>query len=106
MYAGRVDREGNRKLVMSQRHERFENFYYTSQFKKAQENLDYTIIESDSEAVFLFMRHDGYDDRGNVYQSDAHGKSFSISLRDCIRNSDGEIDFEEINSLEGVIIAN
>lgn len=91
---------------MANRAEKFRNFYYTSQFKRSQEELDFTVIESDSEAVFLFVKHDGYDDRGNIYISDAHGKSFSLSLKDTVRTAQGQVDFEEINSLEGVIIVN
>ncbi len=89
MYAGRVDKEGNRKLVMANRKDKFANFYYTSQFKKATEELDFTVIESDSEAVFLFVKHDGHDDRGSIYISDAHGKAFSLSLKDTIRTAQG-----------------
>lgn len=106
MYAGRLDKDGNRKLVIALRHEQFSQFYYTSQFKMGEKELDYSVIESESGAVFLYVKHDGHEDRGTVYISDAHGKSFSPSFKDTIRTEEGLIDFEEIASLEGVIIAN
>lgn len=84
MYAGRLDREGNRKLVVANRKDKFSQFFYTSQFKMGEKELDFTIIESESDAVFLFVKNDGDDDRGSIYISDAHGKAFSLSLKDTI----------------------
>ena len=56
--------------------------------------------------MFLYVKHDGHEDQGNIYISDAHGKSFSLSFKDTIRSENGLVDFEEVASLEGVIIAN
>lgn len=106
MFAGRIDKDGNRKLVMSNRQDKFSQFYYTSQFKSGEKELDFTVIESESDAVFIYIRNDGMEDRGNLFQSDSHGKQFSLSLKDIIRDKNGYPDIEEIKSLEGVLIAN
>lgn len=62
MYAKRVDKDGNKKIVMSNRADKFSQFYYTSQFKSGEKELDYVIMESESDAVFLYIKHDGMDD--------------------------------------------
>ncbi len=84
MYAGRMDRDGNKKLVMANRKDKFATFYYTSQFKKGEKNLDFTILERQSGAVFVYVRDDEHNFRGNVYMSDAHGKAFSLSMKNAI----------------------
>ena len=63
-------------------------------------------MESESDAIFLYVKNDGMDDRGNLYMSDTHGKQFSLSLKDIIREWNGMPDIEEIKSLEGVLLAN
>lgn len=101
-----MDKDGNRKLVMSNRDDKFSQFYYTSQFKSGEKELDFSVLESESDAVFLYVKNDGMDDRGNLYLSDTHGKQFSLSLKDIVREKTGMPDIEEIKSLEGVLIAN
>lgn len=38
--------------------------------------------------------------------SDASGSRFSRSLRDNVRDSDGQCDFEKLQGLDGIYIAN
>lgn len=47
---------------MSNRADKFSQFYYTSQFKSGEKELDFVIMESESDAVFLYIKHDGMDD--------------------------------------------
>ena len=101
-----MDRDGNKKLVMANRKDKFATFYYTSQFKKGEKNLDFTILESESGAVFVYVRDDEHNFRGNIYMSDAHGKAFSLSMKNAIRGELGLVDFIESEGLEGVIIGN
>lgn len=42
---------------------------------------------------------------GNTYVSDGSGKFFSLSLTNVIRGVE-YVDFEKVNSLEGVYLAN
>ena len=42
---------------------------------------------------------------GNVYISDGSGKYYSLSLTNVIRGVE-YVDFEKVNSLEGVYLAN
>lgn len=106
LYAGWLDKDGNKKLVMSNWFDKFSQFYYTSQFKSGEKELDFAVMESESDAIFLYVKNDGVDDRGNLYMSDTHGKQFTLSLKDIIRQRNGMPDIEEIKSLEGVLLAN
>ena len=54
----------------------------------------------------MFVRDDDDHVKGSVFQSDAHGKAFSLTLRNAVRSDYGLVDFIEVESLEGVIIAN
>jgi hypothetical protein len=43
---------------------------------------------------------------GDILMSDASGSRFSRSLRDNVRDSDGQCDFEKLQGLDGIYIAN
>jgi hypothetical protein len=67
----------------------------------------YTFLDTSEESVLLHINHFGeYSKFGHIYISDAAGLSYSQSLKYNVRSSNGQCDFEKVNSLEGLFIAN
>jgi len=66
----------------------------------------FTVMDTSEETVFLHVQaHGGTGPLGNIFVSDGSGKYYSMSIADVYRGTD-LVDFEKINSLEGVFIAN
>lgn len=108
IYVARVKTTGEVDLVMSSRDIKFANFYVVKMPNTVSlSNFEYNLMESWSGAVFLFINHNsGIENYGNVYMSDATGKGFSLTLSRVPLGASGYADIEEVNSIEGVIIAN
>jgi len=69
----------------------------------------YTILDTSEGSVFLHVNHNiqsGGASTGNVYVSGADGLSYSLSLPFNHRDSDGKCDFEKVEGLEGIYLAN
>lgn len=67
----------------------------------------YTFLNYSENSVFLHINHFGdHSKYGHIYTSDIDGLKYSLSLKYNIRSSDGKCDFQSIESLEGVFIAN
>ena len=67
----------------------------------------YTFLDTTEGSVLLHINHFGeYSNYGHVYISDADGLRYSLSLKYNIHSSNGQCDFEKINSLEGLYISN
>lgn len=67
----------------------------------------YTILDTSEDTVFLHVNHKGEGSAwGNVYISNAVGLNYSLSLPHNRRDANGKCDFEKIESIEGVYIAN
>jgi hypothetical protein len=63
-------------------------------------------MDTSEETVFLHVQsHGGSGPLGNIYVSDGSGRYYSMSIADVYRGTD-LVDFEKINSLEGVFISN
>jgi hypothetical protein len=63
-------------------------------------------MDTSEETVFLHLQaHGAPGPLGDIYVSDGSGKYFSLSLGNVYRGST-LVDFEKINSLDGVFIAN
>lgn len=57
-------------------------------------------------SVFLHIQNHGANTPlGNIFISDGSGKYYTLSMENVIRGTEF-VDFEKINSLEGVFIAN
>jgi hypothetical protein len=57
-------------------------------------------------SVFLHIQsHGASSPMGNVYISDYQGKYYSESIKNVLRGTE-YVDFERINSLDGVFLAN
>ena len=67
----------------------------------------YTILDSSEGRIFLQINHLGPKAKyGNIYISDSTGTRYSISLKNNVRDIEGECDFEKIAGLTGIYIAN
>jgi len=69
----------------------------------------YTILDTSEGTVFLHVNHAPFDQNaptGHVYVSDWSGTSFSLSLPFNHRSADGKCDFEKVEGLEGIYLAN
>ena len=63
-------------------------------------------MDTSEETVFLHIQsHGPATPMGNTYISDGSGKYYSLSLSNVIRGVE-YVDFEKVNSLEGVYLAN
>uniref|UniRef100_A0A7S3KHT3 VPS10 domain-containing protein n=1 Tax=Euplotes crassus TaxID=5936 RepID=A0A7S3KHT3_EUPCR len=109
IYVARALKNGEIDLVMSERANKFATFHKVKfPNKNTYKSFEYNLMESWSGAVFLFINlHTGSGVQyGNVYMSDASGKGFSLTLARVPLGTSGYADIEEVNSVEGVIIAN
>lgn len=69
----------------------------------------YTILDTSEGSVFLHVNHAPFDTNaptGHVYISDWSGTRFSLSLPYNHRSPDGKCDFEKVEGLEGIYLAN
>ena len=74
---------------------------------KDMSDRSYTVIDSSERSVFLYVQHvGGKTSFGNIYASDSQGQGFALSLENAVRGMNGIVDFEKVQSLEGVFIAN
>ncbi|CAD8127468.1 unnamed protein product [Paramecium sonneborni] len=72
------------------------------------EQYSYTLLDTESEQIFLSVSHNQTNKKlTNIYTSDFQGFKFTISLLNNVRSlNTGQCDFERIESLRGVYIAN
>jgi len=67
----------------------------------------YTILDTSEHSVFLHVNHDGDQSRfGNIYVSDSKGLNYSLSLKANVRDVSGQCDFERLQGLDGIYLAN
>lgn len=67
----------------------------------------YTILDTSEGRIFLHINHLGPNAKfGNIYISDSTGTRFSLSLKNNVRDLEGECDFEKISGIDGIFIAN
>jgi hypothetical protein len=67
----------------------------------------YTVLDTSEDQVFLHVNHhDTGVQFGHVYISDAVGSKYALSLPNNAREPNGKCDFEKVQGLEGIYIAN
>ena len=67
----------------------------------------YTILDTTEGQVFLHINHEGERSKyGSIYVSDSTGQRFALSVRNNVRNANGQCDFEKVVGLEGIFMAN
>ena len=107
LYAGKVTSQETKILTRALKKYQYQNFFDMEISKKNLHQFDFSVIESATGAVFLFVARPGKQLKsGNIYLSDATGTGFTLNLEKVPYSNSFEFDFEEIESLEGVIIAN
>lgn len=80
---------------------------FPSDFKvKAQ--TSYAILDSGSHSIFMHVTtvKDLDHERGAILKSNSNGTSYVLSLSDVNRNSVGYVDYDRMEVIEGVLIAN
>lgn len=67
----------------------------------------YTILDTTEHSVFLQINHEGgLAKYGNIYASDSTGVRYSLALQYNVRNIDGQCDFERVQGVDGIYLAN
>ncbi|RUP45195.1 hypothetical protein BC936DRAFT_148495, partial [Jimgerdemannia flammicorona] len=68
----------------------------------------YTIMESVTSSVWLHVSTNtkSKQEYGVIFTSNSNGTYFGVSLEDVNRNSDGIVDFEKMQGIEGIALAN
>lgn len=68
----------------------------------------YTVLDSSTHAIFLHVTVNPARDQeyGSIIKSNSNGTSYVMSLAHVNRNTDGYVDFEKMQGLEGVAVAN
>ena len=67
----------------------------------------YTVLESKTHAVFLHVTINRHSEYGALIKSNSNGTNYVMSLNSVNRNEDdGYVDFEKMDILEGVMLAN
>ncbi|RAR10169.1 signal sequence binding protein [Stemphylium lycopersici] len=68
----------------------------------------YTVLDSSTHAVFLHVTVNPARDQeyGSIIKSNSNGTSYVLSLSGVNRNAEGYVDFEKMQGLEGVAVAN
>jgi hypothetical protein len=72
------------------------------------ENQAYTILESNTDAIFLHVTTHGQagSEWGTLFKSNSNGTYYSLSLEHVNRNSKGYVDFEKMLGLDGIALMN
>ncbi|KAI9838651.1 MAG: hypothetical protein M1819_004965 [Sarea resinae] len=68
----------------------------------------YTVLDSSTHSVFLHVTVNSLAEHeyGSIIKSNSNGTSYVLSLEAVNRNSDGYVDFEKMQGLEGVAVVN
>jgi hypothetical protein len=81
--------------------------FVKAQLPYAIKQHSYTILDTSEDSVFLHVNHQGDGAKwGNVYISDSLGLNYSLSLPHNRRDTNGKCDFEKIQGIEGIYMAN
>jgi len=84
--------------------------FRAAQLSQDLEEKAYTILDTSEGTVMIHVNHGSNEfsgnQVGNVYVSDKDGSRYALSLKNNVRSSSGEIEFDKVLSLEGVYLAN
>jgi Sortilin, neurotensin receptor 3,/Sortilin, neurotensin receptor 3, C-terminal len=75
---------------------------------KVEHERAYTVLDSSTHAVFLHVtvNNDKNQEYGSIIKSNSNGTSYSLSLSNVNRDTEGYVDFEKMRGLEGVAMVN
>lgn len=82
--------------------------WHEAVFPKGQKMIErsYTLLESNDHSLMVNVLADPIALHGDLYKSNSNGTFFAKSLENVNRNFEGFVDFERIQGLEGIILAN
>ncbi|EEB94587.1 hypothetical protein MPER_06577, partial [Moniliophthora perniciosa FA553] len=72
----------------------------------ARTHVAYTVLESSTQSLFLFMTMSDVPPFGSILKSNSNGTYFIDSLDNVNRNSEGYVDFEKMIGLDGIALVN
>ena len=103
-----VDQETQEVLLLSSYlNETNYDFKTIETDSKLYKEHSYTFLDSNDGTVFLHVNHFGTSSKyGHVYLNGEDFSKYSLSLKYNLRNSNNQCDFEKLQSLEGLYIAN
>ncbi|CAJ0872512.1 7336_t:CDS:10 [Entrophospora sp. SA101] len=101
-----VEVRGQLFLYMSKDGEKFNQAKFPPNVRV--DKQAYTILQSTTGAVFLdsYKSIEAGSEYGTLFKSNGDGELFSLSLDNTNRNSLGNVDFEKVQGIEGIILAN
>lgn len=101
-----VDEQEVMLLISDSRVKDYNFEFITLSSNKFKEH-SYTFIDTTEKSVFLHVNHWGDNSKyGHIYISDITGMHYSLSLPHNVRAFDNQCDFERVNGLDGIYIAN
>ena len=94
-------------LVVSEPQSPNYNFIEVKMPMRRVKDHSYTILDTSEGRIFIHINHLGEKAKfGNIYISDSTGTRFSLSMKNNVRDIEGQCDFERIPGLNGIFIAN
>ena len=69
-------------------------------------NVGYTILESPTGGIFLGMLTNKIQSYGSLFKSNWNGTYFTLLLDHMNQDGNGHVDFEKLQGLKGVALAN
>jgi hypothetical protein len=68
----------------------------------------YTVLDSSTHSIFLHVTVNPVREQeyGTIIKSNSNGTSYVLSINDVNRNTDGYVDFEKMQGIEGVAVVN
>jgi hypothetical protein len=106
IFCARATRKEMVAIYVSTISQGFTNFQLAKLPSDAILTKTFTVMDTSEESVFLHIQNHGPNTpMGNVYISDGSGKFYSLSIDNVIRGTE-YVDFEKVNSLDGVFLAN
>lgn len=75
---------------------------------KVEAQTAFTILDSGMHSIFMHVttNKDSGHERGAILKSNSNGTSYVLSLSDVNRNAVGYVDYDKVESIEGVLLAN
>mmetsp|Transcript_40785 Transcript_40785/g.96132 ORF Transcript_40785/g.96132 Transcript_40785/m.96132 type:complete len:871 (-) Transcript_40785:64-2676(-) len=81
--------------------------FQRAQFPYQLSERSYRVVDSKEDSVFVQVAHGSRDTSfANVYMSGPSGREYTLSLRGVVKDYRGLTDFERINGVDGVYVAN
>ncbi|KAK5990777.1 Vacuolar protein sorting/targeting protein 10 [Cladobotryum mycophilum] len=105
--AAKDKESGDVRALTSLDGKHFERAHFPYNFREGHKN-DYTVLDSSTHAVNLFVRNEGGADKqyGSIIKSNSNGTSYVLSATNVNCNEQTYVDFERVTGLEGVTLIN